>query len=162
MSDLSKEPLAGILCSWNVHNIYDALKKLDLLKSLKDGALPYIVTAEIVEDFTFRFGNASTMYTSNLCDFDLASMRIKTQNSVYELQGPGLFTYSVPKDVDDSVGDTILALSFFENQQLRWISGESFNENIGNTTIREAVDLNQSQKLSGGKETITTRKKIKH
>ena len=147
MADLSNEKLTGILCAWTVHNVRDVMDRMGILKDLKNGLLPYIVTAEVVEDFSLRFSSGYTMHTTYLADFDLASMRIRTQNSIYELQGPGLFTQSVPKNLEDSVGNTILALSFFENMQLRWAAGQEFKDDVSSTGIRQTINLNQTQKI---------------
>lgn len=126
MNDLSHEPLIGVLHHWTMHNLHKALAVLKRQNQQPLGTLPYMVTGEMLEDSAGTTVLGQAVHTSFVMDFDLASRRIKTLDGVYELAGPGFFSYVTPQATAQTVDDTRLALAYFENKQLRWALGDEW------------------------------------
>jgi len=118
--DLSQESLSGILCHWTFHNVNDVIAKSNDLKAQLDERqlLPILVTAEVIQDNKGRWLPGETMRSTFLTAFDIHTMRVKTENSVYQLQGNGFVAIGMTRSIEECVGHAILALQLYESGQL--------------------------------------------
>ncbi|MEH6628500.1 MAG: hypothetical protein V7739_18835 [Motiliproteus sp.] len=87
--------ITGILKNWCIHRVdlsTLAPKVAMAINNLCDeeGCRPLIAYGEVVMDFKGRFPPGTAIHTSNLIGLNLESMTLKTLNSTYQLQGPGL------------------------------------------------------------------------
>lgn len=116
-SDLSKSEVTSIVRNWTLHR--RTIEKEVLQKSMGpgwiEGMLPMLLTGEVVQDFAGRWVPGQSMTSTVLFEVDFFSMRIKTRNSVYQLDGPGIVSPRMPTIMEYDVGNAILALATYQN-----------------------------------------------
>lgn len=118
--DLSQEELSGTLCNWTLHNVNDFIISSEELRCEVDRRqlIPILVTAEVINDSKGRWFPGETMRSTFLTAFDIHTMRVKTENSVYQLKGNGFVVMGMNRSIEECVGHAILALQIYEKGKL--------------------------------------------
>jgi hypothetical protein len=115
-SDLSKDEVSCIVRNWTLHRHpfnKEAFQKF-MGPGYKDGMLPMVMTGEVVEDFAGRWEAGQSMVCTVIFEVDFFTMRIKTRNSIYQLDGPGIFSQRMPTIIEFDVGHAIIGLSAYQ------------------------------------------------
>jgi hypothetical protein len=84
---LNTEPFSGVFMHWTLLSYVNHQSKVDP-QSL---SIETICMGVLLSDTQERFANCRPIRTSLIHSFDLLNMSIKTQNSKYQLCGPGSF-----------------------------------------------------------------------
>ncbi|MFT6402324.1 MAG: hypothetical protein ACJA2D_001642 [Pseudohongiellaceae bacterium] len=107
------KPFGGTIRSWCRH-ILTKLAPEDMLREkLKQdpNIRPEFFTGEVVEDKLKRWRPGDAMRSSLIVNFDEETLLVETENTIYQLTGPGRISESFPLDYASEVGKTILLLS---------------------------------------------------
>lgn len=99
-----EKPFAGTVRAWCRH-------KLEVRIPKDDNPEPNVLrieyfTGEVVEDKLKRWRAGTAMCSSPIVNFDEITLLIETENSLYQLIGPGRMSKTFPFFVDSEVGIT--------------------------------------------------------
>jgi hypothetical protein len=121
MSDIS-----GIIDTWAL--LISPLSKTEREeiyqedKFHEDEVIPVFLIGCVYADYKRRFKTGSTFRSSILKGFDLQNMTVYTDNSIYQLKGPGEIRYEYPPlypdEIAEAVGKTIVRLEGFKSMSL--------------------------------------------
>ncbi len=134
MSDsLIPKPDGGTIRYWARHIVtdYASDSQLEKLRAINPNAEVEFFTGEVVEDKLERWRPGDAMRSSLIISFDEKTLAVETENTLYQLLGPGRVTREKPKMYWEEVAITILLLS--GEQDLQFDSG--VNELIYPDTI---------------------------
>lgn len=115
-SDLSQQDVSCIVRNWTIHRHpfnREAFQKY-MGPGWEDGMLPMVMTGEVVEDFSHGWKPGQCMVCTVIFEVDFFAMRIKTRNSIYQLDGPGIFSQRMPTIIEFDVGHAIVGLSAYQ------------------------------------------------
>ncbi|MEH6628751.1 MAG: hypothetical protein V7739_20105 [Motiliproteus sp.] len=110
MSETNKKITATIEY-WTIWTVALPVEYMDAFQQKKPGALPQVVTGQVVKDFQGRWRCGDTLRTTALSRVDLENNVVYTQNSVYQLIGPGLHKTGAPDDPAQAVSAAQVELS---------------------------------------------------
>jgi hypothetical protein len=107
------KPFGGTIRSWCRHVITQYAPEELLAERLAkdpDFKAEYF-TGEVVEDKLDRWRTGDAMRSSLIVKFDEITLLVETENTIYQLVGPGRISNSRPKNYASEVGKTISLLS---------------------------------------------------
>lgn len=107
------KPYGGTIRSWCRHVITQYVPEELLAERLAKDAdfKAEYFTGEVLEDKLDRWRSGDAMRSSLIIKFDENTLLVETENTVYQLTGPGRISNSRPKNYASEVGKTILLLS---------------------------------------------------
>jgi hypothetical protein len=120
------KPYGGTIRSWCRHVITQYVPEELLAERLvkdADFKAEYF-TGEVLEDKLDRWRSGDAMRSSLIVKFDENTLLVETENTLYQLVGPGRISNSRPKNYASEVSKTILLLS--QAKGLKTDDSESF------------------------------------
>ncbi|MEH6628752.1 MAG: hypothetical protein V7739_20110 [Motiliproteus sp.] len=105
------DAIAGVIEYWTIWTAELCDKQREDFQRQKPGALPQLVTGQVIDDFQGRWRRGDAMRSSLISRIDPEKGRVYTQNSVYQLSGPGLHKTGIPRDYAQAVGEARVELS---------------------------------------------------
>jgi hypothetical protein len=116
-SDLSKNEVTCRVRNWTLHRHPFNRETFERFMGpgWEDGMLPMVMTGEVIEDIAHRFYPGQSMVCTVIFEVDFFTMRIKTRNSIYQLDGPGMLSQRMPTIMEFDVGNAIMALGVYKD-----------------------------------------------
>jgi hypothetical protein len=115
-----EKPFGGTIRAWCKHTITQYIPE-DLLAARlarNPGFKAEYFTGQVVEDKLNRWRVGDAMQSSLIVNFDENTMLVETENTVYQLLGPGRISSARPAVYDTEVGKTILLISEAKGLQI--------------------------------------------
>ena len=108
----SNKPWGSTLKDWCLHDPSATLsnEEWDFFNAVKPGCRPAMITGEVVEDDLLRWPPGQSIHTTMIVYLSLPEMVAETENTLYRLQGPGRFSNTTPKNIDNEVRITKILL----------------------------------------------------
>ncbi|MBW2940553.1 DUF6957 family protein [Zhongshania aquimaris] len=108
-----QKPFGGEIKFWCRHVLTDLLPE-ELLKEKQAENAHYsaeIFTGQVINDALRRWRPGDAMQSSPIVNFDEETLMVETENTLYQLVGPGRISRLPPRAYWEEVGKTIILLS---------------------------------------------------
>ncbi len=135
--------ITGVLDFWTIWTVeHPDEEHRQIFERHRPGLLPQVLTARVVVDNEHRWSPESAMRSSLLRGFDLQNLTVHTENSIYQLRGPGRFLEGYPTDYAEAVGQAMVAVGLRgqinSRPPERWLkAGESIRARMAANDARK-------------------------